>query len=112
MEVQPTPGSAVIASSEPQREKPALPQEAPARAAPVTKPTQQQVKEAVEQIQRNNVASSTDLQFSVDGATGRTIVSIVDAETGEVVRQIPTEEIMKMARSLERMQGLLFTGKA
>jgi flagellar protein FlaG len=111
MEVQPTPGSAVIAVSEPQREKPALPQEAP-RPAPATKPTQQQVKEAVEQIQRNNVASSTDLQFSVDSATGRTIVSIVDAETGEVVRQIPTEEIMKMARSLERMQGLLFTGKA
>lgn len=113
MDVQPRPGTAVIASSESQREKPALPRVAvPApEPAPAAKPAQEKVKEAVEEIQRN-ISSSTDLQFSVDSATGRTIVSVVDAETREIVRQIPTEEVMKLARALDRMQGLLFKGKA
>jgi flagellar protein FlaG len=114
MDVQPRTGTAVIASSESQREKPALPRVAvPApKPAPAAKPTQEQVKEAVEEIQRNISSNSTDLQFSVDSASGRTIVRIVDTETREIVRQIPTEEVMKMARALDRMQGLLFNGKA
>jgi len=114
MDVQLKAGTAVIASSESQREKPALPRVAvPApEPAPAAKPAQEKVKEAVEEIQRNISSSSTDLQFSVDSATGRTIVSVVDAETKEIVRQIPTEEVMKLARALDRMQGLLFKGKA
>ena len=112
MELQPTPGSAVIALSEVQREKPATPQAAAPVPVPETKPTQQQVKEAVEQIQRNIEAKSTDIRFTVDRATGRTIVSVVDSQTQEVVRQIPTEEIMKLARWIDRMQGLLVNGKA
>lgn len=112
MELQPTPGSAVIALSEVQREKPAAPQVIAPVPVPETKPTQQQVKEAVEQIQRNIEAKSTDLRFTVDRATGKTIVSVVDSQTQEVVRQIPTEEIMKLARWIDRMQGLLVNGKA
>jgi len=114
MDVQPRSGTAVIASSESQREKPALPRVAvPApEPAPAAKPAREKVKEAVEEIQRNISSSNTDLQFSVDSATGRTIVSVVDAETKEIVRQIPTEEVMKLARALDRMQGLLFKGKA
>jgi flagellar protein FlaG len=114
MDVQPRTATAVIASSQSQREKPALPRVAvPApEPAPAAKPAQEKVKEAVEEMQRNISSSSTDLQFSVDSATGRTIVSVVDAETKEIVRQIPTEEVMKLAHALDRMQGLLFKGKA
>ena len=111
MELQPTPGSAVIGASEVQREKTA-PQVAAPVPVPDRKPTQQQVKEAVEQIQRNIEANSTDLRFTVDSATGKTIVSVVDSQTQEVVRQIPTEEIMKLARWNDRMQGLLVNSKA
>ena len=112
MELKPTPGSAVIAVSEVQREKAATPQVTAPPAAPDVKPTREQVKEAVEQIQRDIEAKSTDLRFTVDPATGKTIVSVVDSQTQEVVRQIPTEEIMKLARWIDRMQGLLVNGKA
>ena len=116
MEVQLLTGTAVIASSESQREKPALPQisqpaPTPAPAA-AEKPAQEKVKDAIEELQRNIAATSTNLRFWVDSATGKTIVSVVDAETSEVVRQIPAEEVMKMARALDRMRGLLFNGKA
>jgi len=120
MEIQPPSGSAVKAQSVTSRETPALPPvskptpapaEAKAPAVPTEKP-QEALKEALEDIERNIDESATSLRFSVDKTTGKTIVSVVDAQTQEVVRQIPAEEIMKMARALDRMQGLLFNGKA
>ncbi|NOX08537.1 MAG: flagellar protein FlaG [Gammaproteobacteria bacterium] len=48
----------------------------------------------VQNIQRN-------VYFSVDDDTGRTIVRVVDRETDELIRQIPSEEVLNIARSLE-----------
>jgi flagellar protein FlaG len=42
------------------------------------------------------------LQFSIDEDTGRTIIKVVDSETNEVIRQIPSEEIMNLARALHK----------
>ena len=69
------------------------------------------VAEVIKEIQQS-VGNNTTVQFTVDDATGRTIVSVIDAETKEVVRQIPAEDVMKVARSMSRLQGLLFNGKA
>jgi flagellar protein FlaG len=41
-----------------------------------------------------------EVQFSIDTASGRTVVSIRDTNTGEVVRQIPSEEVLRLAQSL------------
>ena len=119
MEIQPPSGSAVKAQSATSRETPALPpvsrpKPPPAAATPAAAPEkpQEALKDALEDIERNIDQSATSLRFSVDKSTGKTIVSVVDAQTMEVVRQIPAEEIMKMARALDRMQGLLFNGKA
>ena len=119
MEIQPPTGLAVTGKAVKSRETPALPPVStptptPAAAAPANTPekAQEALKEALEDIESNVAQSATSLRFSVDKSTGKTIVSVVDAETMEVVRQIPAEEIMKMARTLDRMQGLLFNGKA
>jgi flagellar protein FlaG len=48
------------------------------------------------------------LQFRVDESTGRMIVSITDAETGEVIRQVPGEEALRIAQDLEsRLSGIV-----
>jgi flagellar protein FlaG len=47
------------------------------------------------------------LSFSIDEASGKTIVSISDAKTGELIRQIPSEEMLAIAKSLDELQGLL-----
>lgn len=49
-----------------------------------------------------------ELQFSVDSDTGRTVVKILDARTQEVVRQIPSEELVELSKSLEKTRGILF----
>ncbi|MCL7743478.1 flagellar protein FlaG [Guyparkeria hydrothermalis] len=46
-----------------------------------------------------------DLSFSVDDDTGRTVVKVINARTDEVVRQIPSEEILSIARRIENGEG-------
>lgn len=53
-----------------------------------------------------------NLQFSVDEDTGRTVVKVMDVETEEVIRQVPSEEALKLAKHLEEIRGLLFKAKA
>ena len=50
--------------------------------------------------------------FSTDADTGRVVVKITDTATGELVRQIPMEEMLALAKSLDRLQGLLLQTKA
>lgn len=49
----------------------------------------------------------TDLRFSVDSSTGRTVVAVVDSEDGTVLRQIPSEEVMRIAHVLTNTRGAL-----
>lgn len=52
-----------------------------------------------------------DLQFSVDKQSGETIIKVVDSETNKVVRQIPPEEVIKLASALDQnnsRRGILF----
>jgi flagellar protein FlaG len=53
-----------------------------------------------------------DLQFRVDEQVDRVVVTVVDSESGAVIRQIPSEEMLAVARSVEQMQGLLLDEKA
>lgn len=48
-----------------------------------------------------------NLLFSIDDDSGRTIVKVVDNATKEVIRQIPSEEILSIAKALDRLKGLL-----
>jgi flagellar protein FlaG len=47
--------------------------------------------------------SQSDLQFQVEEGTGRIYFKIVDAQTKQVIRQVPSEEILAMARKLREM---------
>ena len=79
-------------------------------AAPIADP--ELVKKATEQINKFIQSSSRDLQFSVDQNLNRIIVKVVDKETGEVIRQIPGEETLAIANSLDTSKGVLIRSKA
>lgn len=54
-----------------------------------------------------------DLQFSIDEKTGRTVIKVLDSETKEVIRQIPPEEVLSLARNLhESGAGVILRVKA
>lgn len=53
-----------------------------------------------------------DLQFSIDEETGHTVITVTDSATQEVIRQIPSEEALAIAHSLEKDQGVILRAKA
>ncbi len=58
------------------------------------------VEAAIEKMNEFTQATQRDIQFNLDEELGRTIVTVVDRDTQEVVRQIPDETFLKMARKL------------
>ena len=57
-------------------------------------------------------AVERNLNFSVDDSTGEVVVQVLDGDSGKVVRQIPSEDILRLAERLDEMRSLLFEAKA
>ncbi len=57
-------------------------------------------------------AAASTLEFSIDGDSGKPVIKIIDSETRELVRQIPMEEMLVLAKSLDQLKGLLLHTKA
>lgn len=55
---------------------------------------------------------ASNIQFTMDEETGIRIVKVVDTATKEVIRQLPTEEAVRIAKALDQLQGLLIRQKA
>ena len=58
------------------------------------------MKAAAEQIESYLKSTGRNLQFSIDETTGETVITVRDSSTGEIVRQIPKAEAMRLAHSL------------
>ena len=56
-------------------------------------------------------STSRGLGFHMDEAVGGPVVTVRSADTGEVVRQIPNEVVVRVAHSIEKMKGLMFNSK-
>ena len=67
----------------------------------------QNLQAAVSALNDQMTATKTGLGFSLDKALNRPVVTVRNTETGEVVRQIPTEVVVRMAHSIDAMKGLL-----
>jgi flagellar protein FlaG len=52
------------------------------------------------------------INFSVEDGSGRVVVKVTDAESGNVIRQIPSEEALKLAENLSEVRSLLFKAEA
>lgn len=75
-------------------------------------PNSRQLHNAVDQVNKTIQTLSNDVQFTVDKETGKDIVKVVDRETREVIRQIPSEEMVAIAKRLDELQGLIIRQKA
>ncbi|HSG92117.1 MAG TPA: flagellar protein FlaG, partial [Methylotenera sp.] len=61
---------------------------------------QQQLREAVSQINDYVQNIQRSIQFTIDEASGKDVVTVLDKQTDEVIRQIPIEEVLVFARTL------------
>lgn len=67
---------------------------------------------AAQQIQGYLRESGRNLNVSVDEVTGYYVARVVNPQTGEVVRSLPSEETLRIARSIDMMQGMLVNQRA
>ena len=71
-------------------------------------PTGEQLTEMAEQMDKFVGSFTHELKFRVDEDSGRNVVTVVDAKSGDTIRQIPTEELLDViARLAEASSGLI-----
>ena len=69
----------------------------------------QNLQEAVSMLNQQMASTNRGLGFRVDEAVGGPVVTVRSAESGEVVRQIPNEVVVRIAHNIEKVKGLLFS---
>lgn len=71
-----------------------------------TQPTKEVIQRAADQIRGYLSDSGRDLNVFVDDRAGYLVTTVVNPANGEVVRQIPPDETLRIARNVQEMPGL------
>ena len=93
----PTPLAVSVVA--PEAAAPSVTQAKPSNV-PSPEPTITEVKQAAKQLETFMQSMNRYLEFRIDQDSGRTIVTVKDKTTGDVVRQIPAEEVLRLAQNL------------
>lgn len=95
---------------------PTAPAEPPKTAVkPATQqPSATELQSSVDNINKALKQADKNLVFSIDQESNRTVIKVVDAETGDVIREIPSKEALAISQAIEQIQqqGLLLKQKA
>ena len=117
MNIQPTAASLppqvnpVISSAA--RELNKAPGDSPTKAADSSRPSlrvqpadRQEVEAAAKSVREFVLPINSNIEFSVNDDTGQLVVKIIDRTTKEVIRQMPSEEMIAIAKTLDSIKGL------
>lgn len=72
----------------------------------------EQLTAAIEQANDFIKPFNGSLQFQIDKDTGTTVVKVIDVDTKEVIKQIPSEDMLNLAKALNQFKGLLVKQQA
>ena len=70
------------------------------------------LKQAVNMLNQQAQETNRGLGFRMDEVLNAPVVTVTSAQTGEVVRQIPNEVVIRIAHNIEKVKGMLFNGRA
>ena len=71
-----------------------------------------ELKTAVSDIQDFVQSVRRDINFQLDDSSGRVVVNVTEASSGDVIRQIPSEEALRLSENLSEIRSLLFEAEA
>lgn len=71
-----------------------------------------ELKNAVERLDKLARLVRHELQFSVDEASGRVVIKVIDMESSEVIRQVPPEEVLDLIARFEDFKSVLVSAEA
>lgn len=72
----------------------------------------EKLKQAVSMLNQQVQETNRGLGFRMDEVLNSPVVTVTSAQTGEVVRQIPNEVVIRIAHNIEKVKGMLFNGRA
>jgi flagellar protein FlaG len=84
----------------------------PVQPSPATETGREALELATQRIREFLKSSPTALEFTIDENSGRALLRIIDPETKQLIRQIPSEEVLAISRALDRLEGLLLQQRA
>lgn len=103
----------VVAKPSAEAAQPSAPLESQAAAKSAAEPSAAELQNAVDNINKTLKQANKNLEFSVDESTKKQMFKLKDMETGDVIRQYPTEEMLAISRAIDQVQqGLLLKQQA
>ena len=72
-------------------------------------PSRNVISSAVDNLNQCVQNIRRELEFSIDENSGRTVIKVLDAETKEVIRQIPPEEVVSLSQNLSKKESAIFS---
>lgn len=68
---------------------------------------QKNLQEAIARLNAQMKSKGQQLNFSIDKTIDRTVIQVKNSETGELIRQIPDETLLRVAHNIEQVKGML-----
>ena len=84
----------------------------PSGVLEASQPSREVVAKAAEQLQSFVQSMGRNLSFSVDEVSGYNVVRVGKPDTGELIRQLPSDELLKISRDFQRLNNTLVSQRA
>jgi flagellar protein FlaG len=81
-------------------------------STPAPAPTKEQVEQAAARVKDVLRGTTSRLEIEIDSNLHKVVVKILNGESGEIIRQIPAQELLDLAKHLEEPKGLLVQERA
>ena len=103
------PPKEAVAAAAPAPAKAAPKQEVPSQAERRAEAEAQrrELKQAIERMNQQAIKDGRKLNFAMDEVTDQMVITVRKAESGEVIRQIPSEAVLRVAHNMEQLKGLV-----
>jgi flagellar protein FlaG len=72
----------------------------------------ERLADLVEKLRQAIPSTENSLQFRIDEVLDRPVVSVIDEKSGKVIRQLPSDEVVRAAHNIEYMRGVLFDDRS
>ena len=70
------------------------------------------IREKVAELEQALPKVSNALSFTVDEVLNRAVITVIDKKSGEVVRTLPSEEVLRFVHNVEKLRGVIFEDKS
>jgi flagellar protein FlaG len=105
---RPAVGTAALQRPTVEAAQPKGPESVKAEPAPRSEQARTELAQLLDELNEQSRKEGRNLNFSMDDEVNRLVITVRQTETGEVIRQIPSEAVLRLAHNLKSIRGLLY----